>query len=162
MRKVQNGNDDVEEHPKLLRVWELFKIGNFNVDSWNKIFENPSNEDLATVAVVCREFRTMAENIFAKRLKDGVPLNVVYAKKEWKPVICRFRNAITNVTIWGSIVQQEDFSYFARFLSKTLKVVRFYRISTTQWLNIKFLSQFQHLEKLSFFESVVSLVSPFY
>lgn len=148
--------DDTEDHPKMQRIWELCRIGSFDMDSWNKIFANLSDQDLANVALVCKDFQTMAQDIVEQRYKT-LPFEFSFNESGWKPVICRFRNVISAVTVYGPSadgpalkIQQEDFTYFERIMSGTLKDLTFYHVSTKEWKEIVIQKKFEKLEKLAF------------
>lgn len=143
--------DDTEDQ-QMQNIWELCKIGSFDMDSWNKVFENLSDEELANVALVCKDFQTMAKDIIAHRYKDE-SFCVSFAENGWKPVICRFSDVISDdVTIAGRerTITQEEFSYFERFISGTVRKLTFHGIDTKQWKDIVIRRKFEKLELLAF------------
>lgn len=161
--------NDIDDHPKLQRIWEVTKIGSFDADSWNTIFKKLSDSDLANVAIVCKDFQKMASNIMANRYKGHKRFCMSFANIEWKPIICRFGNVITNIEVCGAAnteILQKDFSYFCNFLCETLTKLSYYRITAKQLKNVVIQKQFQQLEQITFvscnFNSDCRLVTHMY
>lgn len=155
-------NKDVDNHQGVQRTWELNKIGNFDMESWKEIFKYLDLSDLLMVAVVCKSFQSMAENIAAQRFKymhNFMHNGIHNFDIGWKPVICRFKNVISNITVYGpkpdpskdtSNVLSKDLSFIDEFLSNTLTRLSLDHANVDQLQDFVFHKKFLKLEKLSF------------
>lgn len=161
--EIENINVQVDNHEEIQRTWDLNKIGNFDMDSWNEIFKYLSANDLANVAVVCTSFQTMAENTIAKRLEDGLSFIIDTSDNGWKPVVCRFKNVISNVLIYGprdhTKIMLKDFNFIEEFLCESLTSLTIERVRGNHLQDMLFKKKFLKLEKLSFGLCILTSVS---
>lgn len=163
-----NENMDADDQVKMQRIWEVTKIGSFDADSWIIILNNLSDEDLANVAVVCKDFQMMAQNIMKNRYSKNnvVDFCMTFANTKWKPIICRFRNVIPAIRVFGTTshgvnascpeISQQDFSLFEHFVSDTLKRFYFNRTHAKQLKNVVMKKKFHQLELLMFYDCNLS------
>lgn len=143
--------NDLNNHPnKRQNNVESLKIGAFDIDTWSKCFAYLDDKNLATVAYVCQTFKVLAEELFHKRRKGElrIQMNVI----GWKPIVCRFQNIISSLYLTGPTIPYSErvLEFFAQFLTKSLKEITFGCIHMNQFKNIKFRRKFLKLESLSF------------
>lgn len=160
----QTGCNHTTDDVEMQRIWELTKIGNFNSDSWKIILSHLSDTELANVALVCKDFQLMAENIIDKRYGRGYDsdhlFTVSFGDTKWKPIICRFRKVISHVTVYvpptTKLVRQEDFVFFQHFLCETVENIWFSDFDAKQWRGVEYFRRFERVEELSFTRSDLS------
>lgn len=142
---ADNVLDDLQMEPQ----HELHKFG---MDNWNLILRYLGNGDLANVSTVCKDFQSIARSIFARRYKKLTYFRVEFGRKEWKLVLWRFRDLITDVVISerGGAVRQEDFNFFEICVSESLRSMHFHLSRTMYWRNIIIHRRFPKLEFMSF------------
>lgn len=158
-------NDLYDHQIQMQRTWDLNKIGNFDEDSWINIFQYLNSVNLANVATVCKQFKTLAQNVFKKRstMRFGCHAGecAVFVEANrigWKSIICRFRNCITRISFEQDLSERARSPYsegvlrfMDEFLSESsLKSVSFV-IDPKQFQNFTFSKTFHNLEELALF-----------
>lgn len=143
--------DDIDDDPnKRQRGHEFLNIGEFNIESWKNCFTYLDDKNLANVAYVCKTFKTLAEELFHKRHRGElrIQMNVI----GWKPIVCRFKNTISNLYLTGPTIPYSErvLDFFEQFLTKSLKEITFGCIHMNQFNNMKFRRKFLKLQSLSF------------
>lgn len=145
-------NDDIANGPNKRRNgYEILKIGEFNIESWKSCFAYLDDKTLANVASVCKTFKILAEDLFHKRHKGElrIQMNVM----GWKPIVCRFKNIISCLYLTGPTLPyscERVLDFFEKFLTKSLKEITFGCIHMNQFKNMKFRRKFLKLQSLSF------------
>lgn len=156
--EMQN-EDDAVDGQKMQQPLEFDKIGNFDVDSWKKIFKHLSTWDLANVSVVCKSFQKIARHVFLQRTDQGVEgqkfhksVNFLMERNKWKTILCRFRNEIPSVFLQGPPVPKNErvFHFIIHFLHNTLENLAFARINANQFKNIVTRRHFSKLNSVTF------------
>ncbi len=146
-------NNDLDDN-QIHRTWELTKIGNFDEESWLNIFQHLNDLDLANVATVCKTFETLAQKVFKRRhsVSDGKCSFSVYKPLPslgwtWVPVICRFRNIITDLHFSGP---SEGLLYFIdEFVSESSVTRLWLDIYPEEFESFEFRKTFHNLESLA-------------
>lgn len=166
---VHERNNDLDDH-QIQRTWDLNKIGNFDEESWTQIFQHLTQLDLANVATVCKQFRTLAENVFKKNAIRTIPhyardchnagecqIHIETERMGWKLLICRFRNCITRIDFSQDFQEnrtnrhsEDVLRFMDEFMSESLKSVTF-MIDPKQFRNFNFRRIFRNLEELVLF-----------
>lgn len=96
-------NPNVDDHR--IQQQETYQcIDSSNELIWLLIFHHLNDPNLASVAVVCKKFRTLAERAFKRKHKvsGGYSVSVTVHEIGWKSVLCRFRKIITHLQIEGT------------------------------------------------------------
>lgn len=157
-------NNDLDDH-QIQRTWDLNKIGNFDEESWTQIFQHLNILSLANVTTVCKQFQTLAQNVFKKMISSEITsyggeyqININTERMGWKLVVCRFRNCITGINFsqdWeenaNSRHSEDVLRFMDEFMSESsLKSVTF-MIDPKQFRNFNFRRIFRNLEELILF-----------
>lgn len=149
-KRLHNDATDNSCPDKRHKIHEVHKIGEFDIESWKTCFTYLDDKSLANVAYVNRTFKTLAEELFHKRHKGElrIQMNVT----GWKPIVCRFKDTISSLYLTGPTIRYSErvLDFFAQFLTKSLKEITFGCIHMNQFKNIKFRRKFLKLESLSF------------
>lgn len=141
-------SDNVFE--KNMNHYEFPIIGNFDEDSWLKIFHRLDCATLATVATVCKTFQNLAEKAFKKKVftNGEYAMEIEVGEIGWKPVICRFRNVLTSIEFYGGS-STGVLWFIDEFISKSsVKRLKLW-INPKEFEKFQFRNSFNNLETLT-------------